>query len=365
MTASTRPRPDPRQLAALTAHRGLATWGERLVPLSEFRAAAAAAGGRGDEAERQAARRDYRRPLPDSTAVEGPFAKVAVFGGVYSNHLALAAVLADAARRGAEAVYCLGDLGGFGPEPERVWPLLLAGGVRAIQGNYEQSLAAGREDCNCGYTDPRDNHFAAISYDYTARHCSPAFKRWMGELPARRRVLVGGRELLLVHGSPRRVNEFLFDSTSPDAFLEVLLDQHHSDALLCTHTGLHWHRRLPSGRDAVNVGVIGRPANDGRPEVWYALLEALPSGALRSRGGAAADRGPSIAGVGSVGGVGGFGGLGGLGVELVPLRYDHQAMAAEVRQASLPEEFAATLLTGWWTTCLEVLPARERAASRF
>jgi len=40
-------------------------------------------------------------------------------------------------------------------------------------------------------------------------------------------------------------------------------------------------------------------------------------------------------------------------------------MAAEVRAEGLPEEFAETLLTGWWTTCLEILPARERAASRF
>ncbi len=375
MTAPTRPRLDPRQLAALTAHRGLATWGERLVPLAEFRAAAAAAGRQAarppandaakaakaaDAAEaagsayaaelRQAARRDYLRPLPDATPVEGPFRKVAVFGGVYSNRLALAAVLADAARRGAEAVYCLGDLGGFGPEPEKVWPLLLAGGVRSIQGNYEQSLAAGREDCNCGYTDPRDNHFAAISYAYTAGHCSPAFKRWMGDLPARRRVLVGGRELLLVHGSPRRVNEFLFHSTSPDAFLEVLLDQHRCDALLCTHTGLHWHRRLPSGRDAVNVGVIGRPPNDGRPEVRYALLAARPA---------------SPGAVGGPAGVGDAGDAGDMGVELVPVRYDRQAMAGEVRRAGLPEEFAETLLSGWWTTCLEVLPARERAASRF
>lgn len=357
MTAPTRPRLDPRQLAALTAHRGLATWGERLVPLAEFRAAAAAgaAGGAGapDAAElRRAARRDYLRPLPDATPVEGPFRKVAVLGGVYSNRLALAAVLADAARRGAEAVYCLGDLGGFGPEPEKVWPLLLAGGVRSIQGNYEQSLAAGREDCNCGYTDPRDNHFAAISYAYTARHCSPAFKGWMGGLPARRRVLVGGRELLLVHGSPRRVNEFLFHSISPDAFLEVLLDQHRCDALLCTHTGLHWHRRLPSGRDAVNVGVIGRPPNDGRPEVRYALLAA--------RTARPGDAGSSVGGI-EVGGIA----ADGIDVELVPVRYDHQAMAAEVRRAALPEEFAETLLSGWWTTCLEVLPARERAASHF
>jgi hypothetical protein len=330
---------DPGRRAALTAHRGLATWGERLVPLGAFRAAAAAAGARLDAPARQAARHAWLQPAADATPREGPFTRIAVCGGIYSNHLALGALLADAARRGAEAVYCLGDLGGFGPNPDKVWPLL--GGVRAIQGNYEQSLAGGREDCNCGYTDPRDNAFAAISYGYTARHCSPAFKRWMGELPARRRVLVGGRELLLVHGSPRRVNEFLFASTTPDAFLEVLLEQQRCDALLCTHTGLHWHRRLPSGRDAVNVGVIGRPANDGCTEVWYAMIAACAGGADGEAGGGA------------------------IQVELLPLAYDHRAMAAELLDAGLPEEFAATLLTGWWTTCLEILPARERAASRF
>ena len=364
--------PDPRTIAALTAHRGVATWGERLVPLPDFRAAAAAAGTRLDPARRQEARGAYLRQVADSTPVEGPFARVAIFGGVYSNHLALAALLAEVARRGVEAIYCLGDLGGFGPHPEKVWPLLLAGGVRTIQGNYEQSLATGREDCNCGYTDPRDNHFAAISYLYTARHTSPAFKRWMGELPARRRVRVGGSELLLVHGSPRRVNEFLFHSTTPDAFLEALLAQQRCDALFCTHTGLHWQRRLPSGRAAVNVGVIGRPANDGRPHVWCALVTARGESAAGSGAGSAAGSATRSATESAAGktaaeaGAERSSGLGaGIDVELLPLCYDQRAMAAEVRAAGLPEEFAETLLTGWWTTCLEILPARERAASRF
>lgn len=319
----------------LTRHRGLATWGERLVPLDDFRAAAAGAGRRLSPGERAAAVSSFTATVPDPTPVEGPWSRIAVFGGVYNNRFGLAALLEDAARRGAEAVYCLGDLGGFGPEPEAVWPLLVQGGVRAIQGNYEESLASGREDCNCGYTDPRDNHFAALSYGYTARGCPPAFKAWMGTLPRRRRVRVGGRELLLVHGSPRRINEFLFRSTSPVPFLEVLLDQNGCDGILCTHTGLHWHRRLPSGRDVVNVGVIGRPANDGDTHVWYALLDAREESA------------------------------GGLSVELVPLAYDHQALAAAMRREDLPEEFVETILTGWWTTCLEILPARERAVSRY
>lgn len=319
----------------LTVHRGMATWGERLVPLADFRAAAAGAGARLSAEECEAAARSYTSVLPDPTPVEGPYSRIAVFGGVYNNRHALLALLADAERRGAEAVYCLGDLGGFGPNPERVWPLLIEENVRAIQGNYEESLASGREDCNCGYTDPRDNLFAEISYRYTASWCSPAFKAWMGRLPRRRRVRVGGRELLLVHGSPRRINEFLFRSTSPVPFLEVLLDQNGCDALLCTHTGLPWHRRLPSGRDAVNVGVIGRPANDGDPCVRYAMIEAREERE------------------------------GGLAVEILPLAYDHAALAAEMRREHLPEEFVETILTGWWTTCLEILPARERAASRY
>ncbi len=314
-------------------HRGKATQGERLVPLERFAREAAGHGSRLDPQQRIDAVDVFCRASADPTPVEGPFESVAVFGGVYSNHLALEALLEDARRRGAEQLYCLGDLGGFGPSPERVWPLIEQGGVQCIQGNYEQSLSSGAEDCNCGYTDPRDNHFAALSYGYTAANCSPGFKTWMGGLPGRRRIRIGERELLLVHGSPRRVNEFLFRSTSSVAFLENLTVRERCEGLLCTHTGLQWHRRLPSGRDVVNVGAIGRPANDGQPAVWYAMLRAEPAGELTA--------------------------------QLVPLSYDHSGTAGEMRAEGLPEEFVETILTGWWTTCLEVLPVRERAASRY
>ncbi|MEE8147972.1 MAG: hypothetical protein V3T24_10235 [Longimicrobiales bacterium] len=294
-------------------HKGMATWGERLVPLEDFRAATTRFGRTLSEEGRRSAVKKYLTPADDASPVEGPYGRIAVFGGVYNNHFGLEA-------------------------------LLESGGARSIQGNYEESLAADRGDCNCGYSDPRDNHFAALSYGYTARRCSPEFKAYMGELPSRRRVAVGDRELLLVHGSPRQVNEFLFASTSSTPYLEVLCDENGCDGILCTHTGLHWHRRLPSGRDMVNVGVIGRPANDGRTNVWYAMLSANDD--------ASADEGGSANGCG-------------LDVELVPLEYDRESLAAEMRREKLPEEFVETTLSGWWTTCLEILPAKERAASRF
>jgi predicted phosphodiesterase len=252
--------------------------------------------------------------------------RIAVFGGVYNNSLALEAALRDARSREVEAIYCLGDLGAFGPFPDRVFPLLREHEVLCIQGNYDNSIGNGLADCQCGYTDPRDNHFARISYQYTFQNTSPANRLWMKELPGQRRIQLGKYRLLLCHGSPRRMNEFLWESTCSTHFLEHLTREHNTDVILTTHTGLKWHRQLSGYRHFVNVGVLGRPENDGRTNVWYALLEARPD----------------------------------FQVTYVPVAYDHHRLAHEMREEKLPDEFIETVLTGWWTTCLEVLPSRER-----
>lgn len=266
-------------------------------------------------------------------ALQRTYERVALFGGVYNNHLALRALLEDAEARGAEVVVCLGDLGGFGPHPERVVPLLRDAGVVTLAGNYDLSLAEGREDCGCGYSDPMDNHYAQISYAYTFAHTPAEHRAWMGTLPEQARLRVGRHTVHCCHGSPRRTNEFLWESATSDAALAAFLRTCDADVVAFTHTGIKWQRAVAvEGRRgrALNVGVIGRPENDGSTDVWYALLSAGPE----------------------------------LGVELVSLAYDHGRLAAEMRDEGLPEEFAETVETGWWTTCLEILPAKERAAGR-
>jgi predicted phosphodiesterase len=259
------------------------------------------------------------------------YRNIAVLGGIYNNALALESALDDARSRAVDAVFCLGDVGGFGPHPDRVFPLLRERGVLAIQGNYDESIAAGKTDCGCGYTDPRDNHFARISYEYTYARTSPENRAWLGTLPRHRRIRLGEQRVLMCHGSPRVINEFLWESTTPDGLLRRLLGEHDTDVLLFTHTGIKWDRPLPDGGHAVNVGVIGRPENDGSTNVWYALLTAGPR----------------------------------LTVEFVPVHYDHEALAREMEREGLPGEFAETIRTGWWTTCLENLPVKERGRGKF
>src|SRR5262245_48657590 len=138
-------------------------------------------------------------------------ARLALFGGVYSNWRALAAVLADIRDCGADATWFLGDLGGFGPHPDRAAETLRASGVPMLRGNYDDSIGHGRADCACGYTDPRDNLFAQLSYDYTLARTSEEHRAWMRALPERQRLEIEGRRVLLCHGSPRRMNEFLWE----------------------------------------------------------------------------------------------------------------------------------------------------------
>jgi len=259
-------------------------------------------------------------------------ARIAVFGGIYSNYVALEAALSDARKRGAEAIYCLGDLGAFGPYPDRVFPLLHEHRVQCIQGNYDNSIGTDLADCQCGYTDPRDNHFARLSYRYTYDNTSPANRRWLAALPPQIRLELNGCRLLLCHGSPRRTNEFLWESATSTHFLDHLADTFGADVILTTHTGIKWHRPLARGRHFINVGVLGRPENDGRPNVWYTLVDVA---------------------------------AGRVSAEFVPVDYDHRRLARDMEEERLPAEFIETILTGWWTTCLEVLPAKERRRGRF
>ncbi|MEM7261203.1 MAG: metallophosphoesterase family protein [Planctomycetota bacterium] len=261
--------------------------------------------------------------------------RVALFGGVYSNYLALEAAIEDARSRGVDAMYCLGDLGAFGPYPDRVFPLLVENEIATVQGNYDHSIGNRRPDCACGYTDPRDNHFALISYEYTFAQTSDRWKDWMRELPPAIELDLAGHHVHLCHGSPRQTNEFLWESTTPNPFVARLfrdLEEQGTtaDVIACTHTGLSWQRRV-GDKLLVNVGVIGRPENDGQTSVSYTILEATKSG---------------------------------VSAEQIPVTYDWERLAAEMRSEGLPEEFIATIETGWWESCLEILPAKERVRSK-
>src|SRR5271166_2157798 len=133
---------------------------------------------------------------------------VAVITDIHGNLPALKAALARIEELGIERVFCGGDLVGYGPHPSEVCALISERDIPTIYGNYDYAIARDLEDCGCAYVTPHDRELGQRSVAWTLEHTDEVSKRFMLELPFDMRFQVGGVPVHLVHGSPRKVNEY-------------------------------------------------------------------------------------------------------------------------------------------------------------
>jgi putative phosphoesterase len=198
---------------------------------------------------------------------------VAFISDVHGNSAALRAVLADLDTRGVERVYCLGDLVGYGPDPGGVIDLIRAAAIACVMGNYDDGVAFERGGCGCYYKDDAARAVGDASYRFTVGAVSPVDKKWLRSLPRELRIEAGGYRLHLVHGSPRRINEYLPADRDPRTFVRLAAAED-ADVLVFGHTHAPWQREY-GGVHFVNVGSVGRP-KDGDPRAAYSLLRLRP-----------------------------------------------------------------------------------------
>ncbi len=260
-----------------------------------------------------------------------------VFGGPYSNLQATRAIRAEAGRRGIAAcnVVCTGDVAAYCANPNETIAELRDWGCHIIKGNCEEQLAAGAADCGCGFGDGTACDLLSQQwYSYCDRVLDADNRTFLAELPATLRFEIGGVRLRVIHGAVRETSRFIFASTSKDLkFAEF--DAAEADVIIAGHCGLPFVERIGE-RVWFNPGVIGMPANDGTPDVWYGLVEF---------------RGNS-----------GGNGNSELTFGLHRLGYDAVTAAAALETAGFAQPYATALLTGRWPS-LDVLPDDERAAT--
>jgi putative phosphoesterase len=234
--------------------------------------------------------------------------RAAIITDIHANLPALQAALARIDELGIETVYCGGDLVGYGPHPNEVCALIAERAIPTIYGNYDYAIGRDLEDCGCAYVDQHDREPGQQSVMWTLAHTDARSKAFMRELPFDLRFKVGATAVHLVHGSPRKVNEYLFED-KPARLYERLAAAEQADALVFGHTHRPWVREH-GGVLFVNCGSVGKP-KDGDPRGAFAVLDAS-SGELR--------------------------------VTIERVAYDADAVAAEVRAAGLPGEYADKLL---------------------
>ena len=235
--------------------------------------------------------------------------RVAVITDIHANLPALEAALAEIERLGVDAVYCGGDLVGYGPHPNKVCAAIEEHAIPTIYGNYDYAISRALEDCGCAYIDKHDREIGQLSVDWTLAHTNQRSKDFMRELPFDLRFELGGKRVRLVHGSPRKVNEYLFEDKPARTFerIAALAD---CDVLVFGHTHKPWIHEY-GGVLFVNCGSVGKP-KDGDGRAAFAVLEA---------------------------------GANGVSPSIKRAEYDAPAVAREMRTAGLPDELADKLAT--------------------
>lgn len=203
----------------------------------------------------------------------------ALFSDVHGNLPALIAVLADIETAGIQERYCLGDLVGYGTQPSAVIAAIAASGVPTIMGNYDEGIGERRGECGCYYRSAEEREAGAASYEFTDGAVTDADREWMRALPREIRLEHAGRNVLLCHGSPRKINEYLLPDRT-DRQLARLAREAGADLVCVGHIHLHYHRHFAEGGntfDYVSCGSVGKP-KDGDPRAGWALVTIADNG---------------------------------------------------------------------------------------
>lgn len=205
--------------------------------------------------------------------------KVLLFGGVYSNLQALEALMlvAQSNKIVPENCICTGDIVGYCAQPEETIQLFKEWGAVSIAGNVELQLCDGEENCGCDFAaGSRCDDLSKIWYPYAKSKISKIALDFLKELPQHVSFQFGSQQITVVHGSYFNVSEFIFKST-PWMIKAPNFDASNSDIIIAGHCGLPFHHKNDN-KLWLNPGVIGMPANNGKPSVWYAIIEDTPTG---------------------------------------------------------------------------------------
>jgi diadenosine tetraphosphatase ApaH/serine/threonine PP2A family protein phosphatase len=193
--------------------------------------------------------------------------KLAIISDVHSNLAALTAVLRTIADYKVDAIYCLGDVVGYGPDPAACVDLIRSECTATVRGNHDEAVALER---NVGYL-PRDARKAA---KHNRLALSAEQLSWLASRP----LIVEENGCCFAHSSPANPDRWTRLDT-----LHVALEQFsafsadvcfvghtHIPAIVSDRLGVL--RLRPGHRFLVNVGSVGQP-RDQDPRASFGIFD--------------------------------------------------------------------------------------------
>lgn len=196
--------------------------------------------------------------------------KIAFISDIHSNIEALESVLNDIRSKSIDEIYCLGDLVGYGPNPNEVIELIRNEKITTVMGNYDDAVGFEKDSCGCSYNPGRETEVGEESLSWTIKVTTKENKEFLKSLPKKLSIEIEGVKVLLVHGSPLNyLLEYVKPSTSSER-LKILLKETHEDIIINGHTHLMMAKHI-QGKAILNPGSVGR-TKDGIPGATYMIL---------------------------------------------------------------------------------------------
>lgn len=207
--------------------------------------------------------------------------KIAFFSDIHANLPALEAVLADIDQQKPDFIYCLGDLVGYNVWPNEVADLIRLRCIPTLAGNYDEGIGLNSNECGCAYKSDEEKACGKRSISFTNEVVNDDVRSYLRMLPRHMSLRFENHNevvnLLMVHGSPRKINEYLFEDR-PEKSLMRIMEEAEADIMLFGHTHKPYHRALEYQKDkktayrhAINLGSVGKP-KDGDPRACYVLM---------------------------------------------------------------------------------------------
>ncbi|HEX3045728.1 MAG TPA: metallophosphoesterase family protein [Bacillota bacterium] len=196
--------------------------------------------------------------------------RFAVIGDIHSNLPALAAVLNRIQQDEVDFIISTGDLVGYATFPNEVINLIRTNHIVSIQGNYDKAIGNKELVCGCDYTDEKALQWAGLSVRFTNQAITDQNRRYLKNLPQKAIFTIDPYEILVVHGSPRKINEYLYEDSSELDEVTKMIPQ---NILICGHTHQPFYQ-IVNGKHVINSGSVGKPKH-GNPNAVYILVNIV------------------------------------------------------------------------------------------
>jgi putative phosphoesterase len=202
----------------------------------------------------------------------------------------------------------MGDLVGYSTYPNEVIDTIRENRILTIKGNYDEAVGEELMVCGCDYPDPKDAENAGISLNWTIDETREDNKEFLKSLPMEVKMSFEGKTIKFVHGSPRKINEYLKENSIEAEEVMAVLEE---DILVCGHTHKTYYK-MYGNKMLVNAGSAGKPKT-GTPKANYVIIDLQSTTAK---------------------------------VEMYEVEYEYEKTAKAIEENGLPQEFADIIRSG-------------------